>query len=291
MYPYILQGNSLTIVIGTKQHTINRETHPNFNKVLDAMREGNWDDVESLIDMTHAIRDYVSANGDIEVRGGDVYFDGRPFHNAIADRLLSMLDEDFPVDPLCEFLTNLKTNPSKRAVDELYGFLESNNLPITPDGHFLAYKKVRDDYTDIHSGKFDNSVGQVVSMLRNEVNENKDQTCSAGLHFCSLEYLPNFGDANARVVILKINPRDVVSIPSDYNNAKGRCCRYEVVDDHEGENRDRTEAFDSSVVDYGTRPREVVHADNGKYRYANNGYYASRQAFDDWQNYRDERGI
>ena len=31
------------------------------------------------------------------------------------------------------------------------------------------------------------------------------------------------------MVILKINPRDVVSIPTDYNNTKGRTCRYEVV--------------------------------------------------------------
>jgi hypothetical protein len=30
-------------------------------------------------------------------------------------------------------------------------------------------------------------------------------------------------------VIVKINPRDVVSIPSDYNDAKGRACRYEVI--------------------------------------------------------------
>ena len=30
-------------------------------------------------------------------------------------------------------------------------------------------------------------------------------------------------------MVVKINPRDVVSIPEDYDNAKGRCCRYEVV--------------------------------------------------------------
>ena len=30
-------------------------------------------------------------------------------------------------------------------------------------------------------------------------------------------------------MILKINPRDVVSIPSDYNDAKGRACKYEVI--------------------------------------------------------------
>ena len=53
------------------------------------------------------------------------------------------------------------------------------------------------------------------------------QTCSYGLHFCSEGYLRHFG--GDRVVILKINPRDVVSIPTDYNNTKGRCCRYEVI--------------------------------------------------------------
>jgi hypothetical protein len=119
------------------------------------------------------------------------------------------------------------SNPSKRAVDELYGFLEKNNLPITPDGHFLAYKKVRDDYTDVHSGTMDNGVGQIVEMERNEVDDNKDRTCSTGLHFCSQNYLNHFG--GERIVIVKINPRDVVSIPSDYNDSKGRACRYEVI--------------------------------------------------------------
>jgi hypothetical protein len=32
-----------------------------------------------------------------------------------------------------------------------------------------------------------------------------------------------------RIMIVKINPADVVSIPSDYNDTKGRACRYEVI--------------------------------------------------------------
>jgi hypothetical protein len=118
-------------------------------------------------------------------------------------------------------------NPSHRSVNELYGFLENNNLPITSDGHFLAYKRVRDDYRDVHSGTMDNSVGQVVTMSRNEVDDNANNTCSSGLHFCSQEYLASFG--GDRTVIVKINPADVVSIPTDYNNSKGRACRYLVV--------------------------------------------------------------
>jgi hypothetical protein len=73
----------------------------------------------------------------------------------------------------------------------------------------------------------DNSVGRVVEMERNTVDDRAENTCSTGLHFCSQHYLSHFG--GARTMILKINPRDVVSIPSDYNDSKGRACRYEVV--------------------------------------------------------------
>ena len=307
MYPYMYQGDSLTIHIEGRPHTINRETHPNYNKIIDAIRDEDWDSIPDLVDMTRAIANYTSGNGDIEVRNGDVYFDGRPFANALTDRLLGMLEEGFPVDPLCNFISNIKQNPSKRAVDELYGFLEKNSLPITPDGHFLAYKKVRDNFKDIHSGTFDNSVGSVCEMPRNEVDEDKDRTCSSGLHFCSLEYLPSFGyGSDNRVVIVKINPADVVSIPSDYNNAKGRTCRYEVVDEHGAENRDYEEAFDSIVVgdyddEYGLddeffdledifsdledskRPREVYLDIDNRPRYADNGQYAPKQAYAEYE--------
>jgi hypothetical protein len=145
----------------------------------------------------------------------------------MATRMIQMLQDGFPIEPMVNFMNNLMYNPSNRSVTELYGFLEKNNLPITPDGCFLAYKKVRSDYKDVHSGTFDNSPGKTVEMDRNEVDDVADRTCSHGLHFCSKEYLHHFG--GGRTVIVKINPRDVVSIPTDYNDSKGRCCRYEVI--------------------------------------------------------------
>jgi hypothetical protein len=146
-----------------------------------------------------------------------------------------MYERGIDISPLVLFIENLMLNPSFRAVNELYGFMEKHNLPLTDDGHFLAYKKVRADFKDIHSGTFDNSVGNVLEMERNQVNEDKNQTCSSGLHFCGFSYLSSFGSntvGDYNVVILKIHPRDVVSIPSDYNDAKGRTCRYEVIGLH-----------------------------------------------------------
>ena len=49
-------------------------------------------------------------------------------------------------------------------------------MPITPDGNFIAYKGVKQDFTDqVDSGKFDNSVGQTLSMRRNQVCDDADQ--------------------------------------------------------------------------------------------------------------------
>jgi hypothetical protein len=185
----------------------------------------------------------------VSIQGETLFWKGRELHSTLAVKMIDMLKEGFPIEPMVNFMENLYQNPSKRAVDELYGFLEKGNLPITPDGHFLAYKKVRDNYFDCHSGTMDNSVGQVVEMERFDVDDNKDNTCSTGLHFCSKEYLASFG--GARTMIVKINPRDVVSIPSDYNASKGRACRYEVI----GElNVSEDQAFTRPVQATANRP-------------------------------------
>jgi hypothetical protein len=168
--------------------------------------------------------------------------------------------EGLPHEPLLNFFKNLMDNPSKRAVDELYDFLEAGELPITEDGHFLAFKNVRSNYFDIHSGKFDNSVGKVCEMPRNGVDEDKERTCSYGLHFCSIKYLPHFSDGeNGKTMIVKINPRDVVAIPADYENTKGRTCRYEVIAEYKEDWRSKLNRNESGW------DSELYSSDGGDY--------------------------
>lgn len=238
-YPYIIQGANVVVVIGNTSHTISK-THITYDKVVAAIKAGDWDTVKDVIEPKKVVLSY--GRGNVSIEGETLFWKGKELHTGLAVRMIAMLQEGFPIEPMVLFMENLMSNPSKRSVQELYGFLEKCNLPITPDGHFLAYKKVRGNYFDCHSGTMDNSVGQVLEMERNEVDDNKDQTCSTGLHFCSQSYLAHFG--GERTVIVKINPRDVVSIPSDYNDAKGRTCRYEVI----GElNVSPTDAFTSAV--------------------------------------------
>jgi hypothetical protein len=223
-YPFIIQGNNIVVVIDNKAHTISK-THITYQKVLDAIKAQDWEAVKDIIEPKKVVLNYGAGN--VSIEGDTLYWRGQEFNTSLTERMIKMLQEGFPIEPMVNFMENLMQNPSKRAVTELYGFLEKNSLPITPDGCFLAYKKVRADYLDCHSGTMDNSVGQIVTMERNMVDDNKEQTCSTGLHFCSIDYLQHFG--GERTMIVKINPADVVSIPVDYNNAKGRTCCYEVI--------------------------------------------------------------
>jgi len=73
-------------------------------------------------------------------------------------------------------------------------------------------------------------------MRRAKVDDNRSRGCSDGLHAGALNYVACYGsvDAGDHIVIVKINPKDVVSVPSDCNCEKLRTCRYEVVAEYQG---------------------------------------------------------
>ena len=240
--PYLIQGANVILVIDGKSHTISKSTHIAYGKIIDALKAQDWDALRDCVEPKKAIVNF--GKGYVSIDDGNVSWKGHPFHNALATRMIEMYQDGFPIDPMVRFMENLMQNPSKRSVDQVYGFLEKNSLPITEDGYFLAYKRVNLNYTDCHTGTIDNSIGQIVSMDRNLVDDNPDSHCSSGLHFCSESYLKSFGGANDPVMILKINPADVVSIPTDYDGAKGRCMKYEVVAQVNGDPKD---AFASVV--------------------------------------------
>lgn len=247
-FPFNVTPSSLTVMIDGKTHTLTEDSHVNYAKIREALKQKDFEAVRELIDVATSIN--VFGEGKVVVKDGVIYYGDLALHNSLTTRILQQMEEGFDVDPMVKFLENLMQNPSKRAVDELYSFLEQNALPITEDGYFVAYKRVTTDFKDFYTRKMDNSVGKLVQMARNQVNDDKDQTCSQGLHFCSLEYLPHYYCGQGRVVILKINPRDVVSIPTDYNNAKGRACEYLVLEEYTG--GETREKFDTSIYDTGT---------------------------------------
>jgi hypothetical protein len=225
---FILTERALTAFVGETVYTVHGDDD-RFEEAVDCVRNDDEYGLVDLLKPIEAVRAFLSASGRVEISEHDVKFDGKIVNNYMATRILQHYRAGFPVEPIINFMINVYDNPSKNAVDQLLQFLEFGELPITPDGCFLAYKRVgrNGGYLDSWSGTIDNSVGQHVSMPRNEVQDDPDITCSYGLHFCSLDYVRNFWGAH--LMVLKINPKDVVSIPTDYNNTKGRCCAYDVV--------------------------------------------------------------
>ena len=245
-YSYIVTSNYVSVLnLETGNVTKIGNESNNFDTAMGFVKSGNLAAVEALT-TKNQLQEFVQPGNNITdnvvieiVRGTvQVSIDGAaPFelHNILTERILTMREQGFTINPMLNFLKNLMQNPSKIAVDELYLFLESAQLPITDDGYFIAYKMVRSDYTSIHDSKFMNKVGTEVSMpSRNMVNEDRNNTCSDGLHFCSKSYLTQYESSDPhtdRLLLLKINPSDVVTIPSDYSNAKGRAWKYFIMKD------------------------------------------------------------
>jgi hypothetical protein len=250
-YPFILNGQNLSVYLKGKPYSINMG-NPNFKKVVKGLKDGLPED--DLIQMIQFKKELEHVAGVEFRKDGMIYFDGKPMSDALIKRYKFMVENEFPVDGFKKFIYNLAENPSRDSREELYGFMEACSLPITEDGHFLAYKKVDKNYKDCHTGKIDNSVGKVVEMTRNKVNANRQETCSSGLHVCSRSYLSQF--SGEPIMICKINPRDVVSVPVDYQNAKMRVCRYEIIDElfHE----------DDSIRDNAVNSSEGVKASDGE---------------------------
>ena len=222
--PYIIRKDSVTVVLTDTPYII-RESDKKYKKAIKFIKAEQWDELKKLIDVKNHISEFL--NGKIKVVRGRFEYNGQVIHNSLTKRIMQMHSDGFPVDPMINFLVNLMENPSFTAVNGLYDFLETNNLPITTDVFFLAYKRIREDYTDVRTGTIDNSVGKVVSMPRNEVQDNSNITCAPGLHVCSREYLQHF--SGEKVILVKVNPKDVVSVPKDYNFSKMRTCKYEVI--------------------------------------------------------------
>jgi len=228
-YPYIIGDDGITVFVDGETYTLTIND-PNYDKAIRFITEGkSKKKFKKLFDRAKQIKSYMSADCKFSIQGGVIYYDGEEVVNSLTIKIIKMMEQGIPIDPMVNFFVNLRQNPSATAQRELYEYLEAGELPITSDGCFLSYKSVRRDYKDWHSGTFDNSVGSICEMPRYDVDDNREVTCSTGLHAAQLSYAKGFGGSDSRLMVIKINPRDVVSIPRDYNNTKLRCCRYEVI--------------------------------------------------------------
>lgn len=233
MVTHVISNAGLQVVLKGQHYNV-AATVENYRDILNAIYSDHPEQrILDLIDATRRkVENALKLSVSLTYQHGMVHHHGQKLRGYAVNKLISLIEsgrED--LEPLSNFLTKIQANPDQTVIDNLYEFLEYGKMPITKSGDFLAYKAIRADWHDIHSGKFVNGLGTYISMPRREVNPDRNQTCSYGFHVCSYGYLPHFAHANGRVVVCQVNPADVVAIPADYDNTKMRVSAYRVIDE------------------------------------------------------------
>ena len=237
------EGKVITVFVPGRDPQVAFEDHPNFNAILEGALAGD----ESVLDLfdvaTTAADRFEGLSERVSVANGRVYLDGDEVHNSLTTQIIRFIDEGRNFQPLVEFFENVQSNPNEHSKEQLYGWLDARDFTINEDGMIVGYKGVYangDGFTSTHSGpesdgvrvngesrsgRIYQEIGDVVEMPRANVHHDPASGCSTGLHVADFYYAKSYGNVVLEVVV---NPRDVVSVPTETNWNKVRVCRYVV---------------------------------------------------------------
>jgi hypothetical protein len=231
--PYTLTNDSVTVVIDGKVTTVAAGAI-NYNAIRDAILTDDLELIPHLLTPKAALGQYLE--------GTDFYFgpsfevmykgpngQGEKLPEQFERRIRATAEKGESPKGLLNFFSRLQNNPSSRSVLQLWPFLDHEGIPIEESGHFLAYKAVREDLLDCHSGTIANTPGNVIKIPRNKISDDPNHACHFGLHVGAVGYAHSFGE---RILIVRVDPANVVCIPFDSSFQKMRVCEYEVVGFH-----------------------------------------------------------
>lgn len=138
----------------------------------------------------------------------------------------------YSIAPLIEKVSQSLDINDVESMKDLFTFLAKNNLPITIEGNILAYKVLYKSSTgllyDCYSKTIYQDTGDEVYMPRSFVTVDRSMHCSTGLHVCSIQYAQWFMRGSCTLALVKVDPRDICSVPTD-TASKVRCCRYQIL--------------------------------------------------------------
>lgn len=224
-------GIGIAVVIDGKTYNVSKDSL-NYGDLFKALSSGaDLDTIRKLSSPLSLLRTLAADEGlsiavDDETGEMQVSYEGQRLRGVIASRILELFRAEKGFQTYRKFIGKAIKNRDPDAIDQLFCFMEANRLSIHPDGDVLAFKSVRGDYYDHHSGKVLYKLGTYVSMPREKCNSNPHESCSTGLHVGGDSYVSTFGNSSdRRMLLIKIDPADFVSVPYDYNNSKARVCR------------------------------------------------------------------
>jgi hypothetical protein len=237
-------AQSLTIFLpGEFPITVTSE-HPHFSELEDRAEAGaDSSELRELADLSvAAAQKFERLSERVSVANGRVYFDGDAIDNSLSQHIIRMLEAGSDFRPLVRFMENLASNPQEHSRKQLYSWLDARDFTITSGGWLVGYKGVAVEdgrYVSVFAGRaivdgeavngqVPNEAGSIIEMPRSEVTFDPAVGCSTGLHVGTYDYAKSW----ARGALLKVvvNPRDVVSVPTDSNAQKMRVSRYTVIE-------------------------------------------------------------
>jgi len=221
------------------------KSHPAYARIIAALDNGDGAEAIRLSKLSERVANYIHDPNDpdgVKVIDGVLYYRKEAVNDVLTNRIVDLVKQGHDPKPVVLFFENLWQNPSFHSRNQLYNFLLHHRLPFTDDGHFIAYKRVRDNFTDFWTGTFDNSVGKHVRMDRNRVDDDWSHDCSYGLHVGSIDFVRGFHPGQGHILLVKVNPRDAVSVPQ-YTTTKMRVCDYDVMEECDPETLGLTESM------------------------------------------------
>lgn len=247
-------GTETIVLLGTDGPRIIPGTHVNFDNIkmgLMSDRDVPESDLYRLADAAATVADTLRRLSErVTIKGDTIYFDGDEMENRLTRHIVDMIrtgDENYA--GYVKFLENVKANPSRPSRKALFKFLDKHGLTITRDGCFIGYKGVSSDgrsihfgnedvtvtladgTVEIHKGRIPYPVGATVEMARSLVDPDRDSACSVGLHVGTHDYATSYASSGLFMTV-SVNPRDVVAVPSDSNDAKIRAHRLTVLENN-----------------------------------------------------------
>jgi hypothetical protein len=243
-YSLINDGDSASITVYADGKVLTAtDGHKNFNEIVRQVTVDGEVDAD-LFDIAQTIaKRFERLSERVTFAGGHIYFDGDEQHGVLVDTILRLMEEGNDFQPLVNFMEKVQQNPNDHSREQLYTWATKHGLTVAPDGDLIAYKGVgRNDDNEFVSStagpgivdgvRYDNDhlpnhIGAVVEMPRSNVQHDPRVGCASGLHVANWRYARSWSTDTLKV---KVNPRDVVSVPTESNDEKMRVCRYVVVE-------------------------------------------------------------
>lgn len=198
------------------------KANPLFEKIVSLLKENKPEEASKLVNIAFAIDK--ESDGVIKNDKGVLKYNNEEINESVTDWLLKNMSRgQGAIQPVVNFLTHLKKNPSQVSVDSLWRFIKKNGLIITSTGHLIAYKYTRDDMYDKFTGKHYNGLGCTLKMPREDVCADVERTCAPGYHNASYSYV----NPSSTIIEVLLSPEHVVSCPRNEED-KLRVCSYTV---------------------------------------------------------------